>query len=62
MQTANRLPQGPNPEHMCYPQLFSLPLAPADDRGVPPPRGHTHSDAPSRCLHARTSALHPGGC
>lgn len=25
-------------------------------------RGHTRSDAPSRCLHARTSALRSGGC
>lgn len=34
-------------------------------RALPSPyyhRGHTHSDAPSRCLHAHTSALRWGGC
>ena len=40
MQTANGRPQGPNPEHMHCPELFSLPHAPAgDDRGASPQQG-----------------------
>lgn len=43
MQTASRHPQGMNPEHMHCPELFPLPLTPADDdRGALPTRG-THA-------------------
>jgi len=67
-QTANRHPQGLNPEHMyysctCTTQSSSLFPSPQQMTEVPHHRRvHTHLDVLSRCLHAYTSALHFGGC
>lgn len=65
MQTANRHPQGPNPEHMRYPELFSLPLTPADDRGAPSPWGGHALGRPeqmSACTHISPSLGRPLRC
>jgi len=44
--------------HMYYPELFSIPLASADDRGAPPPQGTHTLGCPEQmpaCIHISSS-------